>query len=117
MLDQTCKTLRGAIFDPKRSSTWNASSFYPLGLDPQLGFGEYGEYGYETVALGDQISVPSRVVGVVNTTEYWLGFFGLGIGTVTYDSTKKATFLSTMVQVGLAPSRSYGYTAGAYYRE
>jgi hypothetical protein len=119
MVDQTCKTLRGGIFEPTRSSTWNASAsaFYPLKLNLQLGFGGFGEYEDETVSLADGISVQSQAVAVVNATEYWLGLFGLGAQGTYYNTTRKATFLSTMVDVGLAPSRSYGYSAGAYHRE
>lgn len=115
--DPTCIRNRGGIFDPKESSTWNASAFYPLGLDSHLGFGGIGQYGYDTVALGDQVAITSRVVGVVNSTEYWLGFFGLGIIPITLNQTQKATVLSSMVEVGLIPSHVYGYSAGAYHRE
>ena len=116
-IDPVCIPRRGGIFDPKKSSTWNASSFYPLDLDSQLGFGGMGQYGFDTVALGDQAAITSRVVGVVNATEYWLGFFGLGTIPVTLNQTEKATVLSSMVKVDLIPSHSYGYSAGAYHRE
>lgn len=108
---------------------------YSLGLDEELGFGGYGDYGFDSIALSEQISVPSQAVGVVNITDYWLGFLGLSIiptnfsnGAVPANSNDgftapnitsedKKTFLSSMVEtLGLIPSLSYGYTAGAYYR-
>lgn len=116
-IDPVCIPRRGGIFDPKGSNTWNASSFYPLGLDPQLGFGGMGQYGFDTVALGDQAAIATRVVGMVNATEYWLGYFGLGIIPTTLNQTQKTTVLSSMVEGGFVPSHSYGYSAGAYYRE
>lgn len=116
-IDPICVRNRGGVFDPKESSTWNASGTYPLSLDPQLGFGGNGQYGFDTVALGDQVAITSRVVGVVNVTQYWLGFFGLGTIPVSLGQTQRATVLSAMVELGLVPSHSYGYTAGAYHRE
>ena len=116
-IDPVCTPLRGATYDPARSSTWDLSGFYPLEFDQQLGFGGYGQYGFDTVALGDNVSIASGVVNVVNATEYWLGLFGLGITTVKLNQTNKKTVLTTMVETGLVPSHSYGYTAGAFYRE
>lgn len=116
-IDSPCIHNRGGIFDPTASSTWNASAFYPLGLDPQLGFDGFGQYGYDTVALGDQVAIRNRVVGVVNSTDYLLGFFGLNTIPITLNQTETATVLSSLVAVDLIPSHVYGYSAGAYYRE
>lgn len=89
-----------------------------LGLDPQLGFTGDGKYGFDNISLSEGISVPSQVVGVINTTEYWLGFFGLGVEPTNFTSADKPTFLDSMVEtMSLIPSHSYGYTAGAYYRK
>lgn len=117
LTDSECIRKRGGIFDPAGSSSWNASGLYPLGLDPQLGFGGLGQYGYDTVALGDQVAIQTRVVGVVNSTDYLLGFFGLNTIPITLNQTQKATVLSSMVELGLIPSHVYGYSAGAYHRE
>lgn len=89
-----------------------------LGLDPQLGFNGDGMYGFDNISLSDNISVPSQVVGVINTTDYWLGLFGLGVEPTNFTSNDKPTFLDSMVEImSLIPSHSYGYTAGAYYRK
>lgn len=91
---------------------------YELGLDPQLGFGGYARYGYDNVDLDEQTIVPSQVVGVINTTEHWLGFLGLGLGVTNFTGTDKLPFLSSLVEnKSIIPSHSYGYTAGAYNRE
>lgn len=135
-LDKECETKRGGIFHSNESSTWNETGLYALGLDPELGFGGNGDYGFDSIALSDQISVSSQTVGVINTTEYWLGFMGLGITPTNFSngatpanftngvapgnisSADQKTFLSSLVEtVGLIPSHSYGYTAGAYYRK
>lgn len=113
-----CLTKRGGVFQSNASSTWANQGPFVLGLDPQLGFSGNGIYGFDNISLSDEISVPSQVVGVINTTEYWLGFFGLGVEPTNFTSADKPTFLDSMVEtMSLIPSHSYGYTAGAYYRK
>ncbi|MCJ1470921.1 hypothetical protein MMC07_009569 [Pseudocyphellaria aurata] len=130
-----CEKKRGGIFRSDNSSTWVKASSFALGLDPELGFGGNGDYGFDSIALSEQISVPSQTIAVINTTEYWLGFMGLGItptnfsaGAIAQNSSNgtpapnvtnvdQKTFLSSLVETkDLIPSHSYGYTAGAYYR-
>jgi hypothetical protein len=55
----------------------------------------------------------------LDSTEFWLGSLGLGIQSSRFEgTTNHLTFLSSLVETeGLIPSHSYGYTAGAYYRE
>ena len=113
-----CLTKRGGGFQSNESSTWADQGPFVLGLDPQLGFSGDGIYGFDNISLSDDISVPSQMVSVINTTDYWLGFFGLGVEPTYFTSADKPTFLDSMVEtMSLIPSHSYGYTAGAYYRE
>ena len=85
-------------------------------LDPQLGFGGVGSYGLETVGFTDTFSAPSQIVGVINTTEYWVGYLGLGIEPTNFTDANQPTLLTSLVEnQSLIPSHSYGYTAGAYY--
>lgn len=112
-----CLTKRGGVFRSNESSTWADQGPFELGLDPQLGFTGNGIYGFDNVSLSDSLSVPSQVIGVINTTDYWLGFLGLGVEPTNFTSADKPTFLDSMVEtVSLIPSHSYGYTAGAHYR-
>ena len=112
-----CLSKRGGVFQANESSTWVNQGPFVLGLDSQLGFGGNGVYGFDNISLSDSVSVPSQVVGVINTTEYWLGFLGLGVEPTNFTSEDKPTFLDNMVEsMSLIPSHSYGYTAGAYYR-
>ncbi len=113
-----CLTKRGGVFQTNESSTWADQGPFVLGLDPQLAFGGVGIYGFDNISLSDSVSVPSQVVGIINTTEYWLGLFGLGVEPTNFTSVDKPTFLDSMVEtMSLIPSHSYGYTAGAYYRK
>lgn len=76
-----------------------------------------GSYGLDSVALSDQISVESQIVGIVNDTDYWLGYLGLGIKPTNFTDADIPTFLSSLVNRSIIPSHSYGYTAGAYHRK
>ncbi|KAI9730335.1 MAG: hypothetical protein M1834_005845 [Cirrosporium novae-zelandiae] len=113
----TCRDKRGGLFYSNKSSTWDNLGYYELGLDPQLGFGGYGDYGLDNVDLSDEIIIPSQIVSVINTTEYWLGMLGLGVVASNFTNANQLTFLSSLVEnQSLIPSHSYSYTAGAYYR-
>ncbi|KAI9702318.1 MAG: hypothetical protein M1836_000797 [Candelina mexicana] len=112
-----CRDKRGGLFRSNTSSTWHNVGDFDLGLDPQLGFGKSGHYGFDTVDLGDATSVPNQIVSVINTTDYWLGFMGLGIKPTNFTTSTEPTLLSTLYEgQKTIPSRSYGYTAGAHYQ-
>ncbi len=116
--DTKCPTARGGLFDSKASNTWNNQGTYDLGLDTQLGFDGAGVYGLDSIAFNDRISVPSQMIAVINTTDYFVGFFGLGVQRTNFTSADQPTFLDSMVEnKSLIPSHSYGYTAGAHYRK
>jgi hypothetical protein len=87
-------------------------------MDTNLGFNGYGEYGWDTIALDQYVVSPHQAIGIVNSTEYWLGYLGLGIRHLNFTDNNALTYLSTLVEnQSYIPSHSYGYTAGAYYRK
>lgn len=89
-----------------------------MDFQPALGVTGAADYGLDTISIGDAISVPEQIVGIVNSTEFLLGSLGLGVIPSNFSSKNQATFLSSMVEnQSVIPSHSYGYTAGAYYRE
>ena len=114
-----CVSKRGGIFKANESSTWTSIGPYALNFQPTLGVAGSADYGLDTIAIGDAISVPDQIVGVMNSTEFLLGSLGLGIIPSNFSSNKnQATFLTSMVENQSAiPSYSYGYTAGAHYRK
>jgi hypothetical protein len=117
----TCQQERGGLFYKDQSATWSTlgTGYYELDFDTQLGDTGDALYGLETIALSDQVSVPSQIVAILNSTEFWLGSLGLGIQASRFEGTMNhLTFLSSLVETeGVVPSHSYGYTAGAYYRK
>jgi hypothetical protein len=115
----TCAEKRGGLFYRDESPTWSTlgTGYYQLDFDINLGDKGYAFYGLENVSLSDQVSMPSQIVAIMNSTEFWLGSLGLGIQESRFEGTENhITFLSSLVETaGLIPSHSYGYTAGAYY--
>lgn len=113
-----CEQERGGIFEKNQSSTWKSEGYFELGFDIDLGDTGYADYGLDQIALNDQLSVAGQVIGIIDTTEFWLGALGLGVQQTRFGGTvNDFTFLSSLVEnAGLIPSHSYGYTAGAYYQ-
>jgi len=118
-VDTLCSSNRGGLFDPSKSSSWQGEGFYELGLDTQLGFEGYANYGLDEITFGTTgVVLPSAIIGSINTTEYWLGFFGLGIVPGNFTTVTAISAISGLVETeAVIPSHSYGYTAGAKYGE
>lgn len=114
----TCQDDRGGVFFARQSTTWADLGDYELDVDLDLGDTGYADYGLDTIALSDSVSLDDQVLGMINTTEYWLGQFGLGVHSTRFSGdTNHLALLSSLVEnASLIPSHSYGYTAGAYYR-
>jgi hypothetical protein len=96
-----------------------------LGVDEKLGNTGYAEYGLDDLTFGTTgVVLPSAIIGsinttgLVNTTQYLLGYFGLGIVPGSFNGTTPLSAISSLVEKdGIIPSHSYGYTAGAKYRK
>lgn len=104
--------------------TRNATGIYPLGVELNLNYDDTGAYGLDTVALGFSRSIggpplDSQVVVGIETYNYYTGMFGLGSQPTNFTdfSEPHPSFLSTLKSKKLIPSLSWGYTAGAHYRE
>lgn len=57
------------------------------------------------------------LIAAINTTDYFIGQFGLGISAGVFnDKTADSALTQAVKQFGWVPSYSYGYTAGASYK-
>lgn len=117
-------SLRGGTFNINESQTWNGTGNYSLGIELNLNYSYVGAYGLDTVALGFSSSnggppLDSQVVAGIETNSYYMGMFGLGPQPTNFTnfSEPHPSFLSTLKSKNLIPSLSWGYTAGAHYRE
>lgn len=132
----TCAENRGVqIFDSKQSlgfdsqqtQNWTQLGIYSLQQSPILQDLHYapesnpnGSYGLTTVGLGvDSKSSPqfgSILVAGINTEDFFMGSFGLSDSPFVLSDKQYPTFLADYSGNGLIPSLSYGYAAGAQYR-
>lgn len=86
-----------------------------------LGLGGNGDYAMETIAAPDnsqeqQTSLAELLVAGISETDYYVGYFGLGITDVPLKDVAKSS-VAVLAEKTIIGSQSYGYTAGAYYGE
>ena len=126
----SCGNLRGVEpfkdapssgFQVNASSTWVANDFYNLVSERNLNYSGNGEYGFDTVRLETQnggLSLASQVVAGIATNDFYLGVFGLGPKPANFSdfTDPKPSFMKNLIDQSLIPSLSFGYTAGAPYR-
>ncbi|KAK1776061.1 aspartic peptidase domain-containing protein [Copromyces sp. CBS 386.78] len=122
--NQPCVDARGGVFDYHISETWHTlgAGAYELGMN-HIGVRRNGDYGLDTVAFVDTkassaTSIDGVLIAAVNATEYYQGYIGLGVtqGNINHNVTNP--LITQLAEVdGMIPSHSYGYTAGAYYRD
>jgi len=118
----TCSNARGGLYSPVKSSHWSALGTYELGLK-YLGVRANGQYGLDTMNAYSPVNdigfgMANVLMSAINTTEPFLGMFGLGIQQANFNNRTVAE--SPMTQAvktfGWIPSYTYGFTAGAHYR-
>jgi hypothetical protein len=93
-----------------------------LDVDQQLqaeNTNPYAEYGLDDLTFGTTgVILQNAIIGSINTTEYWVGMFGLGIVPGNFTNVTPLSAISALVEKdAVIPSHSYGFTAGAKYRE
>ncbi|TFA99276.1 hypothetical protein CCMA1212_008978 [Trichoderma ghanense] len=116
-----CTAARGGIYEPFASKHWSYMGIWQLGLE-YLGYGGNGQYGLDTVNAYSKITdigfgMSNVLMSAINTTDYYLGYFGLGITQGNFGREVAQSPLTQAVHTfGWIPSYSYGFTAGASYR-
>ncbi|KAK4204897.1 aspartic peptidase domain-containing protein [Triangularia verruculosa] len=119
---QICINARGGVFNSSMSESWQPLGAWKLGMN-QTGMGGNGDYGLETLGFVNTLTsvstlIENTLVAAINDTQYYNGFVGLGVTPGNFGSNESTPFIPQLAQVyGTIPSHSYGYTAGAYYRE
>jgi hypothetical protein len=114
VLASICQSDRGGLFDSQKSSTWQYKGIFDLGL----GFTGDAVYGLDILEFGASgVSMNKSIIGTINTTTYWLGFLGLGNIPGSFNDAVVPSPIGGLAAAGSVPSQSYGFTAGAIYRE
>lgn len=127
-----CANERGYLFQSNVSTSWSTEgiqngadgAIFSLNTfeESYLGLSGNASYGYDTVSL----SIPGSglptldklVIAGMWTDDFFLG--SLGLSPVPFNFTNlddpQPSMLSTLFNQSLIPSRSWAYTAGAYYK-
>lgn len=116
--DTDCKAKRGGVYDASKSESRQPLGAWRLGIE-YLGLGGNGDYAIETVAAFDRVRNEARpvkqLVAGINDTDYYTGFFGLGINQASLKDVVAEGPLTVLNTNEVIGARGYGYTAGAYY--
>ncbi|KAK4889706.1 hypothetical protein LTR27_011507 [Elasticomyces elasticus] len=119
-----CDITRGNTFHRFHSSTWstealatNKSITLIAPEEIALGLQHAGNYGFDAVTLG-LLGSGSPALQNQTIAGIWLGNLGLSADPLYITSSVDAvpSVLGTLYNLSLVPSMSWGYTAGAYYR-
>jgi hypothetical protein len=121
----TCGSSRGVLpfaqrlspgFQSNMSSTWEAIGIYELGIGRNLGIPGNGFNGFDTIAMED-VKLEHEPVIAYASPGFWLGQLGLLPSTLNFSNTiSSPSLLRSLKDAGHVPSLSYGYQAGAAYR-
>ena len=120
-----CTNSRGNTFDPTQSTTWIDKGRWSLAEEITLGVAssEGGNYGYDTLGVqihgssGAGVILDHQVIAGIATKDFYIGNLGLAQRTPAFGGSQQTSFLQSLRNKNIIPSLSYGYTAGAYYRE
>lgn len=128
-----CADERGYLFHSNQSTTWSTEGLqngksgvlYQLIaiVEGWLGFGGNAYYGYDTISLGVPGSglptVEHQLIAGFATNDFWLGSLGLSPLPFNFSDFNDPlpSLLHTLRSQSVIPSTSWGYTAGAYYKD
>ncbi|KAK4943968.1 hypothetical protein LTR10_016488 [Elasticomyces elasticus] len=122
-----CPDSRGLLFNPKNSSTYKDDGEVVLPIRPEHWLypnGEQAVIGFDNITLDyphyTNISLPNVTIFPYLGDDFWIGSFGINptINDTDADDFNVAlpTFMGVLRQQNLIPSLSWGYHAGACYR-
>lgn len=120
-----CGYLRGTLFSPNASSSWDNIGLYTLLLTEEgsLGYSGNADYGYDNLTLGFPggalPALSHQIIEGYATKDFYIGAIGLNPHAVfisTFDD-PQPSFLGALAQQNQTPSTSWAYTAGAYYKQ
>jgi len=123
VFDSDCETSRGFLFNSSNSETWQQKGFYQLWIEKYLGLVGNGLYGFDSVGLGRAgemgPSVQNTTIGTLVTANFWLGHIGVHSKSTNFSVFDESvpSYLTTLFDQKSIPSLSFGYTAGAQYRD
>ncbi|ORX94933.1 aspartic peptidase domain-containing protein [Clohesyomyces aquaticus] len=120
--DSTCRNGRGYLFNISASTTWEKKGAYQLSDESNLGYVGNGSYGFDTILTGWEgqhgLTVNHSIVAGTKSQDFYLGQFGLSPRPTNFTDFEDSypSFLTLLKKSSQISTLSYGYTAGAHYR-
>ncbi|KAL8822060.1 MAG: hypothetical protein Q9191_007197 [Dirinaria sp. TL-2023a] len=120
-----CTELRGGMYNNAKSSQWVLKNNYTLNLETNLGMtseSDSGQFGYDQMSIrteeGGNVTLDQQVLAAVLTKDFFVGSLGLSQLPINFTQPfdSRPSFISNLKNQSLIPSSSYGFTAGASYR-
>ena len=123
-LPATCPDNRGKLFNKNSSSTWTDRGLFSLAIEQNLGCKATGNFGWDNVVLGlpgsqgGNIVLSDQLVAGIVSQDFFLANWGIRPHetNLTDMNHRYPSVLANLKNSSRIPSRSWGYTAGAYYR-
>jgi hypothetical protein len=81
---------------------------------------ENGFYGRDAIGLGGRggPTLDDQIVGGIATEKHYLGMFGVNSQSTDFNlNGEQPSYIASLKNQNIIPSLSFGYTAGAQYRE
>ena len=107
------------------SSKWVSKNIYTLNLEGNLGLDnnyDNGQFGYDQVSLPTahqgNVTLAEQIIAGIATKDFFLGTLGLSQAPVNFTDPfdSRPSLITNLHNQSLIPSLSYGFTAGASYR-
>ncbi|EMD89485.1 hypothetical protein COCHEDRAFT_1108162 [Bipolaris maydis C5] len=132
LVRQDCAFSRGAEiyqgrtnngFQANLSSTWHEVGIYQTTNREELGYNASGLYGLDTLGLmianSGGPTLENQTIGAVVNPRLWVGRLGMDVKPSNFSdfANPQPSLIKTLHEEGYIPSLSYGYTAGAYYKQ
>lgn len=134
--DESCAKDRGILFvngqqslGYKESQYWKTAGIYDIPL-PYWWTNESstnstdtlaGDWGSENLGMGESspksVILPEQYIVEYTFKDFFMGSLGLAVGDTGPPGGSKPNFLNYFYSASMTASASYGYTAGASYRE
>lgn len=123
VLNNDCAQSRGRLFNTSFSTSWQRKGFYQLWIEKNLGLVGNGLYGFDSVGLGlpgeQGPAVANTTIGTLVSPNFWLGHIGLHPKPTNFSAFESpiSSYMTNLFDQKSIPSLSFGYTAGAQYRD
>ena len=120
-----CTESRGGAYNNTGSSRWVSKNYYGLELEANLGMTtnyDNGQFGYDQLSISTahqgNVTLSEQILAGIATKDFFLGTLGLSQYPINFTNPfdSRPSLITNLKTQNSIPSLSFGYTAGASYR-